>query len=198
MDNRSEKMNAYRYQVWITQPYRSNELIGDFSGALDFRHIILFGRAYNSARYSISYLDPRWVNQPKTVVYSPLMRAFFFPDSLELLNSSYGQVKVLGNYVIAGRTALKISWRAPDSSQLKFYWIDTHTGILLRRLEYDIFDRLKKDIIATQIVYDAPIPDHVFDPRLTWAGGFTEDPNGPSTPQEPVSPAPTPSFPPHR
>ncbi|MCC6956974.1 MAG: LysM peptidoglycan-binding domain-containing protein [Anaerolineales bacterium] len=167
----------YRFQVWVSQPYFSNELFGGLDELPNIRHIIRSGRNYNqyglnqTAGFSGAYLDLRWRQPPGVLVYSPVLREMIFPQANLLIDDS-GKTAVIGLDQIAGRPCVQIEWRSPDGRVSYQYCVDAASGILLRR---QTLDRqrgfMTADMTATLVQFDVPITEDVFDPRVPWHGG---------------------------
>lgn len=200
LNRNGEDVHYYRFQVWVSRPGRSSELFGDLSNQPVFRHIILDGRNFNSAvMASTAYMDSAWNQPPEVIVYSPVLRELIFPDEPELLVEGFGFLRQIGNTTVAGRDAIILEWRSAENEQAIRYSVDAFSGLLLRRQVLDPrTNQITSDILATEILYNIPIPEYVFDPRFPWRGGFVKDLTNRMVPFDEKVPAPTQAFHPLR
>ncbi|HEX7973044.1 MAG TPA: LysM peptidoglycan-binding domain-containing protein, partial [Anaerolineales bacterium] len=167
---------VYRYQVWISQPSLSLELIGSH-GSLPFeRYNALNGRGYISVGNSGQvYLDPTWRPNPQTLLQNQLLAALLFPSQGDWSRPGWTFVPE-GSGSIAGRPAVVVDWIDPAGKHAERLWLDARLGIILRRqmLAGTNAQQVDSEIAVQQIALDVPLPAQLFNPQVPWEGGFKQ------------------------
>jgi Tol biopolymer transport system component len=101
-----------------------------------------------------------------------------------------GSFETAGVEKIAGRECLIVDWFWPNGARPSRYWIDTHTGMILKRQEFGKGggEILQEEYVIDQIVYDKVFPANLFSLNPATLPQFS-DVNG--TPAAAVTPAPS-------
>jgi hypothetical protein len=190
-----------REQVWISQPYYSLGYSGDMKGDLHFLRLSIGGQTYQHNLETGGFLVS---NGGGTVDYSMAAHELLVPSPFRW--SFEGELEVIGVEPIAGRETLVIDWYAADStflnagstladqgSYLGRYWVDTVTGVILRRVIIDENDPrlLLDEVIVTAITFDLDIPNRLFDSYQPIPKRIARDGQGEPLPPDVVLPSPT-------
>ncbi len=177
-----------RQQLWIVQPDRRLALSGLPEGDL------------LSVTLKAGYLE----NQIDFLTGEKITRGNFAYHELDQLVSPFWQIYPEGSYSgavfegelkiirgdhIAGRQSIVVDWFSPSPSgsaadppgagqpiYMGRYWVDAHTGVLLRHQEFSrtVPGLLISEVLVTRIAYDVDIPGRLFDllapfpTRLAW------------------------------
>lgn len=176
-----------REQVWINQPFDSLSLAGDLAGELEHVWLMDGGRVYehNLINGQVNLYDTGGN------IYFLEVAEFFFPDRFRI---GYGPIEVVGSEQVAGRAALVVDWFSNDpidlsrvedpltrqNSYLGRYWVDTLTGVILRRQRFDQAEPhfLVGEVVVTDIAFDVDFPNQLFDHHLPVPTGFFQDYRG--------------------
>ncbi|MCZ7553937.1 MAG: hypothetical protein B6D39_10970 [Anaerolineae bacterium UTCFX2] len=159
----------FRFQVWVSQPYYSNEVFGRVNDTQNLRHIIRDGRNYNMyIGFRGAYLDPRWDQPADVLIYSPVLRRMIFPGDSQLdLRENRGAI-VSREESIANRASIVLEWHTSEGRIVQRDWVDALSGIILRCQVFNPErEFMLSDMIATSIQFDISIPNDIFDPSVS-------------------------------
>lgn len=94
-----------------------------------------------------------------------------------------------GKETLAGKETLMIDLLTITGRRLTRFWLDTRTGLTLRKLAYTEtgLQELVQEITIDRIVYDVNLPQDLFDPTLPWRGGYALDESGQPAADSPLA-----------
>lgn len=162
------EQQVFRFQVWISQPYYSNEVFGRLNDTQNLRHIIRYGRNYNMyIGFAGAYLDPNWKEPLNVLLYSPVLREMIFPGDADFILRDFSEAVVSGEESVADRASLILEWGSSKGRIVQRDWIDTLSGIVLRRQVIDPErEFMISDMAAMSIEFDIPLSGDIFDPSI--------------------------------
>ena len=154
---------------------------------------------HQTGQYDPTTEAMRWSSHPLEM--AGLVVEMLFPRELA---GNVADLKVVEYADQAGRPAVVIDW---DGAR---YWVDSETGVILRRQRFDEAGNLVEDVAIQSIVYNPDLPENIsspdnvqsapFEPAPTSQPGeipsspLDSQPGKPTlTPQEPPTPTPTPA-----
>jgi DNA-directed RNA polymerase specialized sigma24 family protein len=172
--------NLYRDQIWLNQPGQSMEAFGLPNDQIFMRRIASGERGYTILGTSgEAYIDNDWFPIGGQLLRNPLLQALIFPGQADWFRPHW-DFKPIASEAIAGRPALVVDWVNPQGLPEARLWIDTVTGVILRRQFFGNNEpgNIISEVAVTNIVYDVDIPARIFDPNTIWQAGFAPDYTG--------------------
>jgi hypothetical protein len=126
-----------------------------------------------------AYIDNDWFPIGEQLLRNPPLQASIFPGRADWFRPHW-DFKPVANEAIAGRPALVVDWVNPQVLVEARLWIDTITGVILRRQFFGNNEpgNIISEVAVTNIAYDVDIPARIFDPKTIWQGGFASDYTG--------------------
>jgi LysM domain len=164
-----------RQQVWISQPDYSLTLSGKPDGEVEI--------AIQASAGLITGLDSRTgtrtrLNRGILVDYTQPIHELLLPTRMR---TTFNEIlEVVGEEMVAERPTIILDWfevypevngerKAPEWLQhMGRFWVDKITGVILRRqwFEADQPGLIVKEAVVTQLRYDLPLSNRIFDPSL--------------------------------
>jgi hypothetical protein len=183
-----------RQQVWISQPNLSLSLSGEADG--DVYQVFLGNAGWVNA---LNYVTGERLRYGHNTLlgYNIPLHDLLLPT--RLFATFEGLFEIAGWETLSGRKTLVMDWftidpsdarkDSPNNGQPRYqgrFWVDTTTGVILRR---QWFDRerpglLTREVIVTQIAFDVNIPNRLFDPSWSLPNHLAKNVNGEPIVQE--------------
>lgn len=107
---------------------------------------------HQSGEFDSNSEATRWFDHPLET--AGVVIEMLFPRALE---GSVESMQVIEHAVQAGRPAVVIDWEGAR------YWIDSETGVILRRQQFDESGNVTEDIAIDAIVYNPTLPEDITD-----------------------------------
>ena len=151
--------HQYRVQSWYSQPDKSLTVV--WTSGSDNTHAVL---RKNGVRYS-SYQQQGWLEARQDGAErwdQNLTGDMVFPNRSQIFGRP-GQVRVVGEDLVAGRPTIVVDWRTEgDSVWPNRYrmWVDVQTGMILRFQFYSGLDgdSLLGEVIFARLALDVDFP----------------------------------------
>ena len=154
---------AYRSQVWISQPGQSIQLIGPVAGDPTYRFLTSGKFIYFSSRDS----QYSWYSDSTGLLVSwSALPDLIFPYDSNWLKGP-GSFKIVGDDKQAGRAVVVADWIDQRGKRERRLWMDTLTGVILRQREFGGSDdqTVLADYVVSEVAFDADFPAGLFNPR---------------------------------
>jgi hypothetical protein len=149
----------YRLQAWVSQPAQSIQLFGLLAGEPASLYIYRGYRGdYLNPLLGISYTKEAAAT-PASLLENEDLRQMVYP-STSIAAIQPGFFRAVRPESWLGRQTLVVDWRDQYGQRRLRLWIDTRTGLLLRRQEFggDDFNLLLADIQVTELALDQAAP----------------------------------------
>ena len=169
---------AYRAQAWVRQPNQSVEISGTLSEPPNSIYKVSEGSSYYLNKpLGLSFADS-WGGNTGELLSNSVLRVMVFPGSEIIastgIDNDIGNIKGVeptwkngkGSFRtieydrVAGRRALVVDWINEEGFRVERLWLDTQTGLILRRQTYskEDIETLVSESVATEIIYNQSEP----------------------------------------
>jgi hypothetical protein len=164
--------SRYLQQAWIARPRRAVLLSssGEPSGPTSIQYFldgVVFWPGWGAGIFNADYIEEdNWF----------LKQFSLFPD----LSIDEIRLTIQGEEMLAGRKALIIDLSNPAGDLDSRLWVDTVTGIVLRRVVFSPSspDIVQWEIAVTALAYNQDFPSGLFNLKDPVLQGFARDPSG--------------------